>query len=77
ALVRELHVYGPLVPVGRKDPVSWQHKGIGAKLMARAEEIAGSEGRRRVLVISGVGVREYYYRLGYRRFGPYVAKDLR
>lgn len=77
ALVRELHVYGPMVPVGVKDPGSWQHRGIGARLMARAEEIAGSEGRRRVLVISGVGVREYYCRLGYRRFGPYVAKDIR
>jgi elongator complex protein 3 len=77
ALVRELHVYGPLVPVGRDSPVGWQHRGIGATLLRRAEEIAASEGYRRVLVISGVGVRRYYYRHGYTRALPYVAKELR
>ncbi|MCS7094252.1 MAG: tRNA uridine(34) 5-carboxymethylaminomethyl modification radical SAM/GNAT enzyme Elp3 [Thaumarchaeota archaeon] len=76
ALVRELHVYGPVVPVGARDRTYWQHRGVGAELMRRAEEIAESEGRKRVIVISAVGVREYYYRLGYRRKGPYVSKDL-
>ncbi|MCS7117601.1 MAG: tRNA uridine(34) 5-carboxymethylaminomethyl modification radical SAM/GNAT enzyme Elp3 [Thaumarchaeota archaeon] len=77
ALVRELHVYGPVVPVGMRDPASWQHRGVGTELMRSAEELAASEGFERVLVISGVGVREYYYKLGYRRAGPYVGKELR
>ncbi len=77
ALVRELHVYGPLVPVGRDSPVGWQHRGIGATLLRRAEEVAASEGYGRVLVISGVGVRRYYYRRGYARALPYVAKEVR
>ncbi|MEM2545943.1 MAG: tRNA uridine(34) 5-carboxymethylaminomethyl modification radical SAM/GNAT enzyme Elp3 [Nitrososphaerota archaeon] len=76
ALVRELHVYGPMVPVGRDHVGGWQHRGIGALLLRRAEEIAASEGYRRILVISGVGVRRYYYRLGYVRALPYVAKLL-
>jgi elongator complex protein 3 len=63
--------------VGRDSPVGWQHRGIGATLLRRAEEISASEGYRRVLVISGVGVRRYYYRHGYTRALPYVAKELR
>lgn len=45
--------------------------------MDEAERAARDElGAKRVVVISGVGSRPYFYSLGYRRLGPYVAKDL-
>lgn len=76
-MVRELRVYGRAVGVGKREEGAWQHRGLGAALMARAEESARSGfGARRVLVTSAVGTREYYRRLGYRRSGPYMAKDL-
>ncbi|MEM0481676.1 MAG: tRNA uridine(34) 5-carboxymethylaminomethyl modification radical SAM/GNAT enzyme Elp3 [Nitrososphaerota archaeon] len=77
ALVRELHVYGEMTPVGsRPDRGVWQHRGIGGKLLGRAEEVAQEEGYRRVIVISGLGVKEYYARKGYERHGPYMAKTI-
>lgn len=77
ALVRELHVYGKMVPVYYEpDLNSWQHRGFGSSLLNAAEEIALSEGCKKVVVISGIGVREYYYKHGYKREGPYVAKYL-
>ncbi|HLF54616.1 MAG TPA: tRNA uridine(34) 5-carboxymethylaminomethyl modification radical SAM/GNAT enzyme Elp3 [Candidatus Nanoarchaeia archaeon] len=73
--IRELHVYGQSVPLGEDGEV--QHKGLGKKLMAEAERIAKEEfSCRKMLVISGVGVREYYYKLGYSKDGPYVSKLL-
>lgn len=77
ALVRELHVYGPLVPIGGFDEAASQHRGFGTRLLAEAERIAKEEfGREKIVVISGVGVREYYYKQGYKSDGPYVSKIL-
>ena len=77
AIVRELHVYGPLVPIGGKPRYEWQHRGYGRELLAEAERIAREEFEvKKMLIISGVGVREYYRKFGYRRNGPYVAKRL-
>ena len=75
ALVRELHVYGPLVPIGGFDEAAFQHRGFGARLLAEAERITKEEfGKEKIVVISGVGVREYYYNRGYKLDGPYVSK---
>lgn len=76
-IVRELHVYGRSIPVGAA-PVrgSWQHLGLGSALLKAAEELVASEGGDKIVVISGVGVREYYYRNGYARDGVYVSKYL-
>ena len=77
AIVRELHVYGPLVPIGGKPRYEWQHRGYGRELLAEAERIAREEfDVKKMLVISGVGVRNYYRKFGYRKNGPYVAKRL-
>lgn len=77
AIVRELHVYGVMSPVGHRREYSWQHKGYGSRLLAKAEEIASTElGVKKIVVISGIGVREYYYKRGYIRDGPYVSKRL-
>ncbi|WP_267639895.1 tRNA uridine(34) 5-carboxymethylaminomethyl modification radical SAM/GNAT enzyme Elp3 [Haloarchaeobius amylolyticus] len=76
ALVRELHVYGPMVEVGQQSH-DWQHKGYGQKLLAKAEELAADAGYDKVSVISGIGAREYYRnKLGYHQDGPYVSKRL-
>lgn len=75
ALIRELHVYGSEVPIHGEGAV--QHKGIGKNLLSEAERIAHDEfGRDRMLIISGVGVRDYYRKLGYKRVGPYMGKTL-
>jgi elongator complex protein 3 len=77
AVVRELHVYGPLVPVGKHHDGAWQHKGYGKELLAEAERIVSAEfGVKKLLVISAIGTRRYYMRLGYRRDGVYVSKRL-
>ena len=78
ALIRELHVYGPLVPVGKHVEEAYQHKGFGKKLLEKAEKIAAEEfGAKKIVIISGVGIRGYYYRFGYLQDGPYVSKILK
>jgi elongator complex protein 3 len=74
ALVRELHVYGTAVGVGSTGSV--QHKGWGKKLMAKAEEIALAHGKKKIVVISGIGVREYYKKMGYSLEGVYMVKNV-
>lgn len=77
SLVRELHVYGSAVPVHGRDPRKFQHQGYGTLLMEEAERIARDEhGSERLAVISGVGVRSYYAKLGYQLEGPYMVKTL-
>ena len=77
AIVRELHVYGPLVPVGKHSAGAWQHKGFGADLLKEAERMAREDfGLKKLLVISALGTRRYYMRFGYERDGVYVSKKL-
>lgn len=75
ALIRELHVYSNALGLNERSDESLQHRGIGIKLMKIAEEIALKNGKNKLLVISGIGVREYYAKkLGYRKEGSYMAK---
>jgi predicted N-acetyltransferase YhbS len=54
-----------------RDPTKFQHQGFGTLLMEEAERIAREEhGSVKLAVISGVGVRSYYARLGYRYARP-------
>ena len=80
AIVRELHVYGQMLNVGDKKQqidISYQHQGYGFRLMQEAERIAKDEFKvKRLSVISAVGTREYYRRMGYALNGPYVSKVL-
>lgn len=75
ALIRELHVYGRAVPLGERDAEAFQHRGFGERLLREAEEIA-KEKFDRIAVISGVGVREYYRKFGYRKQFEYMIKKL-
>ncbi|MFX1509727.1 MAG: tRNA uridine(34) 5-carboxymethylaminomethyl modification radical SAM/GNAT enzyme Elp3 [Promethearchaeota archaeon] len=76
ALLRELHVYGQSVNLGKTQEDAWQHRGVGAQLLAAAEELTQEHGRKRIVCTSGVGAREYYLRHGYRHDGPYMTKIL-
>ncbi|XP_072218624.1 elongator complex protein 3 [Leuresthes tenuis] len=77
SIVRELHVYGSVVPVSSRDPSKFQHQGFGMMLMEEAERIARDEhGSGKLAVISGVGTRNYYRKMGYELEGPYMVKDL-
>jgi elongator complex protein 3 len=74
ALVRELHVYGMATGIGERGDV--QHRGIGRMLLRKAEHIAAGNGKDKLVVISGIGARGYYRKLGYRRQGPYMVRKV-
>ena len=77
AIVRELRVYGPLVPVGKHLTGAWQHKGYGGVLLSEAERAAKEDYmRRKIVVISALGTKQYYRQFGYGYDGPYVSKPL-
>jgi elongator complex protein 3 len=77
ALIREIHIYGPQVPVGKRLIDAWQHKGYGAKLLHAAENIAHNEyDRTNLHITSALGSRNYFRRLGYHASGPYMVKSL-
>jgi len=77
ALLRELHVYGSIVPLGSSPaPDQRQHRRFGRILLSMAEETALREGHRDIAVMSGIGVRPYYRRHGYERRGPYMHRRL-
>lgn len=75
--VRELHVFGEQLPLHLRKKDAVQHKALGKKLLQQAERIAKDEwGCGKLLVISGVGVREYYRKQGFRRDGAYMGKKI-
>jgi len=75
ALIRELHTYGRLVPVAEKGKQS-QHRGLGSSLIREAEEVSKKAGYKKMAIISGIGVRDYYRKLGYRLDDGYMVKSL-
>ena len=76
-IVRELHVYGKSLKIGEKEESEIQHSGLGKNLMSQAEKISKEEfDAKKLLVISAVGTREYYQKLGYSLYGPYMSKLL-
>lgn len=76
ALIRELHTYGQMMKIDEKGTQS-QHVGFGVQLMNEAEKIAKKAGYKKVAVIAGVGVREYYRKkLRYRLDRTYMIKGL-
>jgi len=81
ALIRELHVYGTAMPIGKtansdRLAIQVQHRGVGKRLMSIAEQLAKENGKNKMVVISGIGVREYYRKLGYRKEGVYMVKKI-
>lgn len=76
AYIRELHTYGQLVKIGKQELGSSQHKGLGKKLVKMAEKITKDHDIKKLAVISGVGVRDYYRHLGYKLENTYMVKKL-
>jgi elongator complex protein 3 len=77
ALLRELHSYGRHLPLHGRGEDAVQHHGFGRRLLEDAERIAREEfGCRRMAVIAGVGVREYYRQRGYELEDTYMVKRL-
>lgn len=72
SFIRELHTYGQMMPIN-KGKKAVQHLGFGKKLLKEAEKMA----KDKLYVISGVGVREYYRKQGYRLENDYMVKSLK
>ena len=77
ALIREVHTYGKLTQIDKQNSASPQHIGLGKKLLLEAERIAKEEFElNKIVVISGVGVRGYYRKSGYKLSQTYMIKKL-
>ncbi len=79
-IVREVKVVGELVPKDKKPRrnTQLQHRGFGKLLMVNAEKIALEDfGSKKLAVISGIGVKGWFYELGYTLDGCYVSKTLK
>ena len=74
SIIREIHTYGLMTPLTQKGPV--QHKGFGKKLIKQAEKLSKQAGYKKISVISGIGVRDYYRKLGYNLQNEYMIKKL-
>lgn len=81
AIIRELHVYGQSIELGKENPGEGQHKGLGKELMQEAENIIKEQAKtnksiKKLAVISGIGVREYYKKIGYNLNEYYMIKEI-
>ncbi len=75
SIIREIHVYGAAAVIGEKGEV--QHRGLGKKLLEEAERISLEEfNKNKIVIISGIGVKPYFKKLGYNKEGPYMSKGL-
>jgi len=73
-IIREVQTFGEVVPIGEKK-MAPQHRGLGKKLIKMAEKITQKEfGLKKIAVISGVGVREYFRKIGYNLNESYMIK---
>lgn len=76
AIIRELQVFGQQTQINSDHGHAFQHKSLGSKLMHQAETMTKNLGFKKIAVISGVGVRPYYRKLGYEMIGTYMIKNL-
>jgi ELP3 family radical SAM enzyme/protein acetyltransferase len=74
AFIRELHVLGQHTNL-KKTEGNAQHMGFGRKMILKAEEIAISHGFKKISIISGIGVREYYRKFGYQLENTFMMKE--
>jgi elongator complex protein 3 len=76
AIIREIHTYGLLISISEKGTAP-QHRGLGKKLIKTAEKIVKKEfGLKKLSVISGIGARDYFRKLGYKLKNTYMEKGV-
>ena len=75
-MIREIHVYGPALSLGKESDGQAQHSGLGTRLMDRARQISKAAGFKRISVISAIGTREYYADRGFELGELYMNGDL-
>jgi elongator complex protein 3 len=76
AIIREIQTLGEMVPIEKKK-IAPQHRGLGKKLVKEAEKIAKKGfGLKKIAVISGVGVRDYWRKLGYKLRETYMIRKI-
>ena len=75
AMIREVHVYGRVARLSQTSGGA-QHRGLGRQLVERAADIARAAGYEKINVISAVGTRAYYRKLGFADNGLYQQKPL-
>ena len=76
AMIREVHVYGRVEKLQHAGINNAQHRGLGTELVNRACELASRAGYQRINVISAVGTRGYYRKLGFYDNGLYQQRML-
>ncbi len=75
AIIREIHIYAPLVEIGKKSKTSFQHRGVGKKLVEKAEKIAKEHKKKKILALAGIGAKPYFKKFGYKKQGVYMSKN--
>ena len=76
AIIREVHTFGSALALKERQSAEAQHKGLGKKLVSKAEKISKEKGFKKLAVISAVGTKKYYSKLGFKKDGLYMTKDI-
>lgn len=76
AMIREVHVYGPALPIGEESQGEAQHIGLGSQLIEKAKEIAKTAGYSHLAVISAIGTQKYYEKHNFKITGLYMTTAL-
>ncbi|MFH1749905.1 MAG: tRNA uridine(34) 5-carboxymethylaminomethyl modification radical SAM/GNAT enzyme Elp3 [bacterium] len=77
-IIREIRTYGQQIPFSNKSKNAIQHKGLGKEILKQAERIAFDEfDVKKMIVISGIGVRDYFRKLGYKLSDTYMVKNIK
>jgi elongator complex protein 3 len=76
AIIREVHTFGSALALNEYQQSKTQHQGLGRKLIKEAEKISKKNGFKKLAVISAIGTKEYYLKLGFKKNGLYMTKDI-
>jgi len=76
AIIREVHTFGSALTLKEPGLANTQHQGLGKKLIKKAQEISSKKGFKKLAVISAIGTKEYYKKLGFCSEGLYMTKDI-
>lgn len=72
AMIREVHVYGPALAIGRSEEGAAQHSGVGTRLLGEARRLSRAAGFDRISVIAATGTQAYYEARGFELGNLYM-----